>query len=413
MCAGTTAYERAIGVIMKGFGFGIVAAASAFVVVCGGADAVGHKPVPTYTINLDAAPEHRYDHIVGDLSNGFNATVWGFWNKYFANDKILTDVLFGISDKRGDEVPEMQAEIEGLAAASGLPLKFVKSIQMLYELQTLMIPIVNFTKKKTDAIPAGFEALARIPWRGPGCTGIIAKCADGTVYHARNLDFAPLDVMSKLVYVGIFTKGGKEVFRSQMVAGYTMVVTGARFGSNGYAIERNTRYTDHWGGNLQMLEQLFKGVPLNGWSLRKILEDTPDYDSAVSKIRSVEYASTEYAIVSGVKKGTIISRAPKSVVFTQTLGEHNFEERDDYIIMTNFDFFHGDIREWFDPTGHGGFGKPVRRVAAQKILNATSPLTQAVLFDAINAQYVIADTVFQAIINVEKSIWNVSQPILS
>ena len=93
----------------------------------------------------------------------------------------------------------MQAEVAGLAAASRLPLKFVQSIQMLYELQTLMVPIVNFTGEALDVLPAGFEELARIPWRGPGCTGIIAKGSDGTVYHARNLDFSPVQFMTDLV----------------------------------------------------------------------------------------------------------------------------------------------------------------------------------------------------------------------
>ncbi len=57
-------------------------------------------------------------------------------------------------------------------------------------------------------------------------------------------------------------------------------------------------------------------------------------------------------------------------------------------------------------------GHPTRREVAQEILNASVPtgLTPDVLWDTINAQGVIADTVFQAIINIEKGIWNVSQP---
>ena len=134
---------------------------------------------------------------------------------------------------------------------SKLPLPFVQGIQMLYELQTIMVPIVNFTKSAIEAsklLPPEYKALSRIPWRGPGCTGIIARAADDTVYHARNLDFSPVDIMGNLVYNGVFTRNGKEVFRSQMVAGYTMAITGARFGDDGYAIERNTRYADHKGG---------------------------------------------------------------------------------------------------------------------------------------------------------------------
>ena len=154
---------------------------------------------------------------------------------------------------------------------------------MLYELQTLMVPTVNLTDA-ADNFPRGYEGLARIPWRGPGCTGIIAlNSMDNSVYHARNLDFSPKDIMAKLVYNGIFMKGGVEVFRSQMVAGYACVITGAVFGKDvdGYALERNTRYPDHQGGYEETLSQLAGGAELNGWQLRKILETEGSYNGAV------------------------------------------------------------------------------------------------------------------------------------
>ena len=64
---------------------------------------------------------------------------------------------------------------------------------------------------------------------------------DNTVYHARNLDFSPVPLMRDLVYNGVFTKNGKEIFRAQTLAGYTQAVTGFRAGPNGFAVERNTR----------------------------------------------------------------------------------------------------------------------------------------------------------------------------
>ena len=75
--------------------------------------------------------------------------------------------------------------------------------------------------------------------------------------------------------------------------------------------------------------------------------------SAAQAISTASYVSTEYAIVSGVKKGTIIAKDPDSVAHTQVLGQKggNFDERSDYIIITNFDFYFHDIREYFDPTG--------------------------------------------------------------
>ena len=71
-----------------------------------------------------------------------------------------------------------------------------------------------------------------------------------------------------------------------------------------------------------------------------------------------------------------------------------------------------DFREYFDPTG-GKMFHP-RRIAAQKLLNATDlgSIDGEALFNIINAEGVLADTIFQAVINVEQDMWNISQPDL-
>ena len=308
------------------------------------AGAAARREMSTFDIDLDLPPSERYLKLLPQ----FNGTVWKFYNDHFASNKTLTDALYAIALKRGPEPTEMQEEIRGLSKASKLPFEFVKAIQMLYELQTLMVPVENVTAADAQrlenftqySLPAGFEALAHLPWRGPGCTGIIAvDSTDGSVNHARNLDFSPVPIMTNLAYTGIFKKGGKEIFRSQMIAGYCPIVTGMVMGPDGYTLERNTRYADHEGGNDEMFKNLFSGRPLNGWALRKVMETTTTYDAAVAAVAAVPYVSTEYAIMSGVKKGTIMSRNPDDVAYTQTLGQANFDERDDYIIMTNFDLY--------------------------------------------------------------------------
>jgi len=374
---------------------------------------------PTITINLDLPPSERFNVLL-EPSYGFNATVWEFYTKYVASDALLKDALAGLVALRGDEPAEMQTEIESLAKLAKLPTWFVQGIQMLYEVQTMLPPLVNFSRPLLavknytfeDPIPAGFEALGRLP-RMPLCTGIIAtNKMDGTVSHARNLDFFFGDVLNHLVYTGIFTRGGKELYRSQMIVGYQGIITGMRRGSNGYAIERNTRYGDHRGANKEMLDNLLGGRPLNGWVLREAIEACGDYESAIERIATAPFVSSEYSIISGVRKGTILSRNPDGVAYTQALGSPNFEEPDEYILITNFDFFYHDIREIFDPTG--GEGYEPRRVMAQQALNATlargGALTPDVLFATLNADGVLADTIFQAIINVELDVWNVSVP---
>ena len=367
----------------------------------------GRRKVSEFTIDLDKAPEERFLEILPQ----FNATLWGFYRKYFEHDTLLRDMLYAISLRRGDEPDEMQRELNGVAAASHLPLRWVQVMQMLYELQTLLPPLGNGT---APSMPAGFETLTRLPWRGPGCTGIIAQNSAGVVFHARNLDFSPVPFMTELVYTGVFTRGGKEIFRAQMVAGYSQVVTAMRLGIDGYAIERNTRFVSEEGGGREVFSHIFSGRPLNGWTLRQIMTRERTYDEAVAAIAAAPFVSTEYSIVSGVRKGTVLARSPDSLAHTQTLGQPNFEERSDYIIMTNFDFYWHDKREYLDPSAGMRHLFHPRRVAAQRLLNATKlgEITPEILFTILNADGVLADTVFQAVMSVEQGLWNVSMPDL-
>lgn len=117
--------------------------------------------IPEFTIDLDLPPEHRYDHVLPH----FNATLHSYYEKFFANDFLLRDALFAIADRRGPEPSdEQQKEIEGIARAVALPLKFISGIQYLYELQTVMVPIVNFTRAETLVD----RAAQLVDWDGNG-----------------------------------------------------------------------------------------------------------------------------------------------------------------------------------------------------------------------------------------------------
>ena len=247
----------------------------------------------------------------------------------------------------------------------------------------------------------------RWPLRGPGCTGIFAtNTADGTVVHARNMDLAPVKLFAPLVYEGVFTRNGSVVFRAEMVAGYVSLLTGYRPGA--YVVERNTRYPSHRGGNREMLDNLLDGVPLLGWTLRRTLESISTYDEALAKVQSAPFVATEYVVMSGVRRGHIVARDPASVAHLSTLGSAA------YVIVTNFDYWWHDVREYFDPTG-GHVGLP-RRVAAQRILNASLnaglALTPEVMNATISADGVLADTIFQAVADVEVGLWAIAQPVL-
>ena len=370
----------------------------------GSGGAVAWRPVPSFEISLDLAPEQRYEGV----ASHFNSSIWNFYTTLFARDAALTNALYAMVDARGPEPDSvMRGEIEGIVAATRLPAKFVQGVQSLYELQTLMVPIVNGSTRQ-DPLPRRYRALERWPLRGPGCTGIVAtNAADGTVVHARNMDLAPVNLFAPLVYEGVFTRNGSVVFRAEMVAGYVSLLTGYRPGA--YVVERNTRYPAHKGGNREMLDNLLDGVPLSGWTLRRMIEDVSTYDEALAKVvESAHFVATEYVLMSGVRRGDIVARDPASVAHLSTLGPSA------YVIVTNFDYWWHDVREYFDPTG-GHLGLP-RRVAAERILNASLnaglALTPELINATISADGVLADTIFQAVADVELGLWAIAQPVL-
>ena len=56
------------------------------------------RPVREFRIDLDLPPEQRWSQLIRESNAdgvAFNDTVWGFWNQYFANDKLVTDALYG------------------------------------------------------------------------------------------------------------------------------------------------------------------------------------------------------------------------------------------------------------------------------------------------------------------------------
>ena len=248
-----------------------------------------------------------------------------------------------------------------------------------------MVPIVNGSSRQ-DPLPRRYRALERWPLRGPGCTGIVAtNTADGTVVHARNMDLAPVKLFAPLVYEGVFTRNGSVVFRAEMVAGYVSLLTGYRPGA--YVVERNTRYPAHKGGNREMLDNLLDGVPLSGWTLRRMIESISTYDEALAKVQSAHFVATEYVVMSGVRRGHIVARDPASVAHLSTLGSAlrdrpTGDRGPDGTAPAARRGWH-DVREYLDPTG-GHVGLP-RRVAAQRILNASLNAGLALTPELMNA----------------------------
>jgi len=352
-------------------------------------------PVPEFTIDLDRDPEHRYDEVIAHFNDTVQELVQTF----------MKGPMVGFCDQftshRGEENPELQGELRGIAREANVPVSVIQTMAFLYEFDTIMVPLENVTWpwSNEEPLPAGFgKDNLMSAFGGFGCTGIIVRDDEGTVYHGRNLDFAFAKWLQNMTYMGTYVKGGAELFTIQTIAAYPMLLTGWRRGSNGYTIEINTRFLDHWGGNSDLVKNMMDQTRTpSGWTKRKILEEIDNFEEAVEAFSTRPYMAPEYSIISGVKKGTILGRNPDGNAYKIDL-----KDEDRYIIMTNFDYVYGDLKEHFDPTSVMGIGHS-RRKGAMKLLDQTVSITPEGLMELMfNKEVAAKDTIFQAVFNVEK-----------
>ena len=84
------------------------------------------------------------------------------------------------------------------------------------------------------------------------CTSIIARQADGTIIHSRNLDFDNADSMRKITYNAKFVHGTKPAFEAVMFGGVAGVYTGVKPGA--FSISENQREFNK--GSIGLFEQI-------------------------------------------------------------------------------------------------------------------------------------------------------------
>ena len=71
------------------------------------------------------------------------------------------------------------------------------------------------------------------------CTSIVARMQNGTIIHARNLDFDFPELMETLVYKAYIKKNGKIVGEAPAIAGYIGLYTGIRYDT--FTVSYNVR----------------------------------------------------------------------------------------------------------------------------------------------------------------------------
>jgi len=144
--------------------------------------------------------------------------------------------------------------------------------------------------------------LTEKPLQAVGCSGVLAAMEDGTVVHGRNLDYTGFEMEANgktlhwpdITVDVLFVKGGKPFITSTHWPGFIGFTTAMRFG--GWSFEQNTRFHGVGESVLYGLLRHSKGFELTS---RRIMETTPDFETAVQRLYESNMMAPGYFVVAG------------------------------------------------------------------------------------------------------------------
>ena len=167
-----------------------------------------------------------------------------------------------------------------------------------------------------------------------GCTSIVSRRSDGTIYLARTLDWMWTDILRSLTIQVRFVRGKKELFTASTIAGYVGVLTGVR---KRLSVSINYRQDV---GDIGSTDDAW---PI-GFLVRHVMTSSQDCDYQMAKrIFSRENLwSPCYVIMAGGHgEGCIITRGSTFVEKLENLEESSSSStrsrRPKVLIQTNID----------------------------------------------------------------------------
>uniref|UniRef100_A0A1I8EXN6 NAAA-beta domain-containing protein n=1 Tax=Wuchereria bancrofti TaxID=6293 RepID=A0A1I8EXN6_WUCBA len=188
-----------------------------------------------YEINLDLAPENRWDKIIDDHKRFIPAVIEEI-NHYVP--KLLRPIVWWIDENilLRNFPKEYAEEIRGIAKRSGLSIGEIVGINILYDISAfnrkqfsvncvhLLIIYFNIT------IIFNFR-FSKVILANIGCTSIVAEDYRGRIIHGRNLDYLMTSLLRNLTIIVDFTRGGNVLYTAVTFVLSVGIYTGQRHGS--------------------------------------------------------------------------------------------------------------------------------------------------------------------------------------
>lgn len=232
------------------------------------------RNVKSYNINLDVAPDNRWNEVVDDFAVFLPELIPAL--KQYIPEEVLP-LLAIVGDAVDTYLPEpYAAEILGIGQRSKVAVGDIAMLNIIYDLLA-------------------------------GCTSIVAEDEAGHIYHARNLDYQFTAILQNITLIANFQRGGKTLYTGTTYAGYTGLLTGQR--PHVFSVSLDQRDAGrHWMNAAAAL--LAKNASVVSFLIRNALENAQSYSEAVDILSHTTFIAPSYIIVAGTKsgEGAVITR---------------------------------------------------------------------------------------------------------
>lgn len=220
-----------------------------------------------YTVNLDLAPEKRWQQVALDHTE-IVKDVHDILASYIPDDLlpyvelIATDLDYYIEDPYA-------GEMRGIATALNISVGDVVMANLIYDVSAF-------------------------------CTSIVSQDSNGQIWHSRNLDYSFTDILKNITVFVDFQTGGQTVYSAITYAGYVGILTGQR--SNAFTITVDERDQGRLLWNLIIGIFDRDAVPVS-FLVRDAIANDQNFSAAVERLSYTPTAADAYFIIAGVGKG--------------------------------------------------------------------------------------------------------------
>ncbi|MCP9257556.1 N-acylethanolamine-hydrolyzing acid amidase [Dirofilaria immitis] len=283
---------------------------SSFLLICIVNLSYGDRIPSRYTINLDIAPENRWDKIIDEHRSFF---------RHHYVPKFLRPIIWWIDEKiLFREFPEEYAqEMRGIAERSGLRIGEVIGMNILYDISA-------FDRKHITT--------------NVGCTSIVAEDYNGRIIHGRNLDFNMASLLQNLTIIADFTRDGNILYTAVTFVLHVGLCTGQKHGA--FSISLNERYSGAYIDTILMEFYTQFKRPVT-FTIRMALEEKDTFEEARDLLMKEHFVAPSYLIIAGTKSGQacIITRNRWK---TADLECTDPDKDQWFLVVTNFDHWKVD-----------------------------------------------------------------------